>query len=153
MDMTTLSNEDLFRLWSGALGELRRRGITRTADSPVGGYGELLVAQRLGLQLAGLAAAAYDAIAVADGTRYQIKARRVKPGAKSPQLSAIRNLHQDGFDYLVVVLFEEDLSVRGMWKLPIEAVREHATYRKHVNAHILFASDAVLADPRVERLA
>jgi hypothetical protein len=153
MDMTTLSNEDVFRLWAGALSELRRRGLTRTADSPVGGYGELLVAQRLGLELAGNAVAAFDAIDKTDGSRYQIKSRRVKPGAKSPQLSAIRNLHHEGFDYLVVVVFEEDLAVRGMWKLPIEVVREHATYRKHVNAHILYARDAVLADPRVERLA
>ena len=153
MDMTTLSNEDLFRLWADALSELRRRGLTRTADSPVGGYGELLVAQRLGLDLAGNSAASYDAIDRATDKRYQIKARRVKPGAKSPQLSAIRNLDRGGFDYLVVVVFEEDLAVRGMWKLPIDVVREHAAYRKHVNAHILYARDAVLADPRVERLA
>jgi hypothetical protein len=153
MDLTSLTNAELFELWADALKELRRRGISRSANSPVADYGELVAAQRLGLELAGNSAAAYDAVNPIDGTRYQVKARRMKLGEKGPQLSAIRNLDQGGFDYLVVVLFEEDLVLRGMWKLPIEVVREHAVYRSHVNAHILHARDAVLTDQRVEQLA
>jgi hypothetical protein len=141
-----------FVLNAGALTELRRRRISRTADSPVGGYGDLLVAQRLGLRLVGTAAA-HDAVDDTECTIYQIKLQRVKPGAKSPQLSAIRNLDRGGFDYLVVVVFEEDLTVRGTWKLCIAVVHEHAAYRQHVNARVLYARDAVLADPTVERLA
>ena len=49
MDMTTLTNEEVFGLWADALKELRRRGVTRSANSPVADYGELLVAQRLSL--------------------------------------------------------------------------------------------------------
>src|SRR5215212_1820024 len=115
MDMTTLTNEEVFGLWADALKELRRRGVTRSANSPVADYGELLAAKRLGLELAGNSSAAYDAINPVDGTRYQIKARRMEVGEKGPQLSAIRNLDQGGFDYPIVVMFEEDLVVSSMW--------------------------------------
>lgn len=152
MDLGELSDEEILRLWSETMEELRRRGVIRTANNPIGDYAEALAAKRLGLELAHGSTAAYDALDK-DGIRYQIKARRLIGRTPSRQLSALRNLAQDGFDFLIVVLFDEDFTLRGMWRLPIDLVREHATYRKHVNAHILIARDFVLDDPRAARLA
>ena len=67
-------------------------------------------------------------------------------------LSAIRNLDEGGFDHLVIVLFDEDFGLKEIWRLPIDLVREHAVYRRHVNAHILQARGSVLSDPRAEQL-
>lgn len=151
MDMTSLADQEVFRLWAASMRELTRRELIRSANNPTGDYGEVLVARRLGLQLVGSSTAAYDAVAP-DGTRYQIKARRLQNAKTSRQLGAIRNLDQGGFDHLVVVLFDGDFGLTEMWRLPIDLVREHAVYRKHVNAHILHARGPVLADARAERL-
>lgn len=152
MEFSGVPDEEVFGVWLAAMEELRLRGLVRTANNPVGDYAEALVAQRLGLELAGGSTAAYDA-RDRDGVRYQIKSRRLTSANLSRQLGALRNLDQDGFDYLIVVLFDEDFTLNGIWRLPISLVRERATYRKHVHAHVLIARDSVLNDPRAERLA
>jgi hypothetical protein len=132
--------------------ELRRRGLIRTGNNPVADYAEWLVAQCLSLQLAKNSKAGYDAMA-ADGTRYQVKARRLAGGSGDRQLGVIRNIQQRGFDYLIVVLFDPNLAVQEMWQLPYDLVYEKAQYNRHQNGHVLFARDSVLADPRAERLS
>jgi hypothetical protein len=68
-------------------------------------------------------------------------------------LSFIRDLEGQAFDYLIVVLFNEDMSLHGMWKLPHGIIAKYARWSAHANAHILVASPRVLADPAVEQLA
>ena len=87
MSMTDLTNEEVLRLWATVMGELRRRRVIRSANNPVADYAETLVAERLGLQLVGNSTASYDAVAQ-DGTRYQIKARRLHDETSSRQLRA-----------------------------------------------------------------
>ena len=132
--------------------ELQRRGILRSDNTPTGDYAEWIVSQALGLSLEGNSKAGYDAIG-SDGTRYQIKARRLVTTKTSRQLSAIRNLDQDPFDYLIIVLFGPAFEVLECWQVPIDVVREHAIWTKHVNGHRLHARGAVLSDPRVTRLS
>ncbi len=84
--------------------------------------------------------------------KYQIKARRLASPATSRQLSTIRNLDQEGFDHLIVVLFGPRFEVTGCWQIPISVVHRYATYQKHVNGHILHATEAVLADAEIFRL-
>ena len=151
MDLTQLSDAKLLALWADVMTELKSRDVIRSANNPVADYAERLVADQLGLTLAPPSTPGYDATGPDDKPRYQIKARRGVSGPKR-QLGAIRNLDQGGFDYLVVVLFDGAFGVDGMWRFPIDLVRDHAVYRKHVNAHILRLTSDVLNDPRAERL-
>lgn len=149
--LTELSDREVLALWAETMTELQRRGILRSDNTPTGDYAEWLVSQSLGLSLENNAKAGYDAVST-DGTRYQIKARRLATAKTSRQLSFIRNLDQDPFDFLIVVLFGPAFDVLECWQVPIEVVREHATYVAHVNGHRLHARGAVLSDPQVKRL-
>lgn len=151
-EFSRLSDEDLLGLWGRLMAELRVRRIVRSSNSPIADFAETLVAKLLNLNVVANSTASYDAIS-ADGKRYQIKARRVTKANQSRQLSAIRNLGKSGFDFLVVVVFDESgFKPVEIWRFPIELVREHAKYRAHVNAHILHVRGAILVDPRAERL-
>lgn len=147
-----MSDREILALWAGTMTELQRRGILRSDNSPTGDYAEWIVSKALGLSLEGNSTAGYDAVGP-DGTRYQIKARRLMTAKTSRQLSAIRNLDKDPFDYLVIVLFGPTFDVLECWQVPIEVVREYAGENLYVNAHRLHASGAVLKDPRTIRLA
>lgn len=152
IDAASLSDDALFAGWALLIREMRRRDLTRSGSNPVGDYAELLVARRLGLRLAQKSAEGYDAVAD-DGARYQIKARRQLGGIGDKELGAVKNIDQQDFDYLVAVLFDEDLGVAAMWRFPFELVREKAIYKKQVNGHVLYMRPSVLDDPRAERLA
>lgn len=145
MNLKELDDRALVVLWADAMRELRQRGLVRSANL-VGDYGERLAAERLGLTLVGKGARGHDATADA-GTRYQIKARRLTPENRSRRLG-ISNLD---FDVLVIVLFDEQMNLLGMWKLDRATVTRYA--RPRDGAHVLVASPSVLADPAVEQVA
>jgi len=147
-ELTTL---DLLQAHANAIAELRRRGVLRTKNNPVGDYAEWLVSNSLGLTLEGNFAAGYDATD-AKGVRYQIKARRVTPDNKSRQLSAIRNLESADFDVLIGVLFDASFNVTAAYRVPHAVVGQYAKYRSHTNAHILYLQGSLLADPEVADL-
>lgn len=149
--LTELSDREVLALWAGTMIELQRRGILRSDNTPTGDYAEWIVSQALGLSLESNSRAGYDAIGL-DGTRYQIKARRLVTAKTSRQLSALRNLDQDPFDFLIIVLFGPSFDVLECWQVPVNVVREHAVWTKHVNGHRLHARGAVLSDPRTIRL-
>jgi hypothetical protein len=147
----TLTVRELLQLYVDILDELRKRAIVRTANSPIGDYTEWLVAQRLNLTLSGNSTAGYDAIDTV-GTRYQIKARRVHLANQSRQLSPIRNLDGQKFDYLIAVIFNSDFSIQQAAKIPHAVIAEYASYRSHVNGYILHLRGAILKDSRVKDL-
>lgn len=151
MDLGVLSDEELFAHWAQVMRALRVRGLVRSSNNPIADYAERLVATRLNLSLAGRSAAGYDAVD-GDGVRYQIKARRVTPENSSRQMSALRSLDADPFDYLIAVLFTESLQLVGMWRMSLETVRRHSTYVPHTNSHRLVLGPRVLMDPAVEQL-
>jgi len=122
--------------------ELRRRELIRSSNNPVADYAEALVARGLGLSLGHRSVKGFDA-RDASGRRYEIKARRMTPENPSRQLSVIRNLDIDQFDFLVGVVFAEDFSVLRAAMVPRELVRAHASYKKHVNGWILHLRDAI----------
>jgi hypothetical protein len=130
---------------------LRRRDIIRSDNTPTGDYAEWLVATRLGLVLEHNAKSGFDAKG-SDGIKYQIKARRLATAKTSRQLSPIRNLDHNPFDFLIVLLFGPAFDVLECWQIPLEVVRKHAKYNKHVNGHILHARGAVLEDERTVKL-
>lgn len=131
------------------LDELRTRGVIRTANSPIGDYAEWLVSKQLGLLLVTNSTSGYDAVD-SIGTKYQIKSRRITPRNKSTQLSAIRNLMSRDFDYLIVVVFNSQIEVEKVVKIPHEIINKYAKYRNHVNAHILYLRENIINDPLTE---
>ncbi|MBN1459955.1 MAG: hypothetical protein JXA57_10480 [Armatimonadetes bacterium] len=142
MNLKALTSAQLLGLHSDVLAELRSRGVVRSSNSPVADYAELLVCRALKLQQASPSEKGFDAVA-ADGTRYEVKARRYSPTSHPSHFSAIRGLKQGHFDFLVCVLFEADFSVRQAVVLPIALVTQIAVFRKHVNGHLVTISGAV----------
>jgi hypothetical protein len=152
MNLTELGDRQLIVLWADVMAELNVRGLIRSANNPVADYAERVVAERLGLTLAGQSAPGYDATDAA-GLRYQIKGRRHTRMRPSRQLGAIRNLDRQEFDYLIAVFFDRTMNLAEMWKLPHEAVVRHATYVPHTNSYRLVMNAAAVVDPVVEQLS
>lgn len=143
--LSDLSASQLLRLQAELSAELRRRGICRSSNNPVADYAEGIVAKALNLQLASGSTTGFDAVD-SEGRRYEIKARRETSSAAATMLSAIRGLEKRHFDFLVVVLFNEDYSVRKAIRLRYETVRRLARFRKHVNGHIIMIRDLWTAE-------
>jgi hypothetical protein len=135
MDFTALTETELLQTHARVIDELLRRGVVRTGNNPIGDYTEWLVCDRLGLVLQPNSRASYDGLDQ-DGIRYQIKGRRSKRTTGNVQLSVIRNLEQNAFDYLIAVVFNPDYTIRFAAKIPRAVVAEFAAYRKHVNGHV-----------------
>ena len=135
MDLKSLKESELLQIHAGVIEELRRRGVVRTGNNPIGDYTEWLVCDRLGLSIQPNSRASYDGID-SDGVRYQIKGRRMTGPGGNVQLSVIRNLGDKGFDFLIAVVFNMDYTIRFAAKIPHATVSEIAAYRQHVNGHV-----------------
>ncbi|MCD4674236.1 MAG: hypothetical protein K8R77_16350 [Anaerolineaceae bacterium] len=105
----------------------------------------------MGLTLEANSKTGFDAVDSA-GVKFQIKSRRLTKRNSSTQLSAIRNLDEHDFDYLIAVLFDEMFEVGLVVQLPYEIIGKYARFSKHVNAHLLRLKGDVLKDPLVEYL-
>ena len=150
-DFSKHSEKEMLRFYASVIDELKRRKIVRTRNNPVGDYTEWLVSKTLGFELANNSVSGYDATD-ADGTRFQIKGRQVTPDNRSPQLSDIRKLDAKHFDYLIAVIFDGDFNVIEAVQIPHEIVGKYASYKKHVNAHILHVREDILTDPHVRTI-
>ncbi len=62
MQLDNLRILDLLTLHGGVMGELRRRGVLRSSNGPVGDYGELLCATAFGWSLQENSASGFDAV-------------------------------------------------------------------------------------------
>lgn len=143
MDLDKLTDRQLLELHCRLMAKLRQRGVVRSSNNPVADYTESLVAKVLDTKLESNSKAGYDAVS-ADGTRYQIKGRRLTLENSGTQLSAIRNLDTNPFDYLAAVVFDKDLSVCYAALIPLSVVQGLGRYRAHTNAHTLSFRRAVL---------
>ena len=120
------STRQLLAQYASLLETLRSRGVLRSANNPVADYTERLVAVGLGLKLVANSTAGYDALDPATGEKYEIKGRRISHrnvASMNPQVSAIRNLDAQHFDFLVGVVFNEDFSVERAVKIPSRSSR------------------------------
>lgn len=142
---------ELLQLFAGIQRELRARGVSRTANNPVADYAEYLVAEALGLQRAPNSEKGFDAVAP-DGTRYEIKSRRLGSNSKPTRFSAIRKLEEYHFDYVVAILFNEDFGVSRAVSLPHSAVTRLAFWQEHVNGWILPVHDTLWLDSEARDL-
>jgi len=152
VELSKLTEIELLKLHATVIEELKARKVVRTKNNPVGDYTEWLVAKTLNLELANNSALGYDGIDK-KGVKYQIKGRRITPENKSRQLSAIRKLKEKDFDFLVGVIFNQDYQILDAVIIPHEVVEEYASYREHVNAHILHLQGDILEDSRVRDIS
>lgn len=140
MDLKPLTISELLQAHSGILEELRGRGILRSANNPTGDYAEWLFCRAFGWEQAANSVKGYDATD-AEGTRFQIKGRRLHQHNTSRQLSAIRDLA--GFDVLAGVLFGAEFGVARAALIPSSVVRDRSTFTKHTNSHRFLLRDDI----------
>lgn len=143
-----LAVRELLQLHGSILSELKKRNVVRTMNNPVGDYAEWLISSMLGFELQNNSNVGYDAVSP-DGLRYQIKARRVTEKNRSRQLGVIRNLEVKPFDRLIALIFREDYSLDCCADIPHDVVTEYATYRPHVNGHVMHLRGKILQDERI----
>ena len=142
IDIARVTAAQLLALHASVAEELRRRGITRSSNNPTGDLAEYLFCKAFPWTQAGNSNAHLDAVGP-DGTRYQIKGRRMTRHNKSRQLSAIRNLDGSHFDVLAGVLFNEDYSVLRAALVPRSVVVDRAKFVEHTNSHKFLLRDDV----------
>jgi hypothetical protein len=148
-DPDALTDRELLVLYGRILDTLRARGTTRSANNPVADYAEGLCAKALHLKLADKSATGYDG-ADPDGHKIEVKARRLTKENGSRQLSAIRGIGNQHFDFLAGVLFNADFSVMKGALIPYAAVKEHGKHNEHSNSHRFLLRDSVWSLPGVK---
>jgi hypothetical protein len=148
IDPDALTDRELLVLYGRVLDTLRARGTTRSANNPVADYAEGLCAKALNLTLAPKSATGYDGTD-ASGHKIEVKARRITKENGSRQLSAIRGIGNQHFDYLAGVLFNADFSVMKGCLIPYEVVKKHGTNNEHTNSHRFLLRDSVWSLPGV----
>jgi hypothetical protein len=143
LDLTGASVGELGRLYRSILAELRRRGVIRTGNAPVGDYAEWLVARASGGTLAPNTSQSSWDVEAPDGEHLQVKSRFVTdPGNTGErQLSPFRSWD---FDAAVIVLFDDDFAVWRAAKLPQSAIEADSAYVGHVNGYRVIARDPLL---------
>jgi hypothetical protein len=146
-----LSDDEVPQVWARSMQELRDRGLVRSANNPVSDIAERLASEYLGLELAPKSAQGYDAVAP-DGTRYQVKSRRLTPQNMSRRMGVIRKLELVEFDFAVAMIFDEFLTLVEMWKIPHAAVVDHSRWVETLNGHVFYCQPPITSDARVERL-
>jgi hypothetical protein len=150
MNIADLSAPQLLVLHTQIGDELRKRGILRSANNPTGDLSGYLFCKAFGWNQAGNSHANVDAIG-ADGTRYQIKGRRVTRFNNSRQLSAIRDLKGGHFDFIAGVLFNEDYTVMRAALIPHSVALERAKFVERTNSHRFLLQDGCLERSRRAR--
>jgi hypothetical protein len=149
MDLSGINPAALLALHAQVADELRVRGITRSSNNPTGDLAEYLFCKAFGWEQAGNSHANIDAVA-ADGTRYQVKGRRITRFNNSRQLSAIRDLKGGHFDFIAGILFNEDYSVMRAALIPHCVALARAKFVERTNSHRFLLQDDVWSAPGVQ---
>jgi hypothetical protein len=142
-----LPTRDLLRQWGEIMRELRRRGIVRTANNPIGDIAEELVAIHYKGCRGSFNQLGWD---VDTGTeKLQVKSLRKSPVRKRENLSPIRS---EDSDAVVVVVFTEEMRIDSAWHIPRAVVEDRFPHNKHVNGRIIRLSDALKHNPSVTQV-
>ncbi|WP_324733724.1 DUF6998 domain-containing protein [Pseudomonas paeninsulae] len=109
----------------------------------VGEYAEYLAHRHYGGRLLRASESSAD-IEADDGTKYQVKARKIK-GTTATQLNVIRSWN---FDYLVVILFEADGKIFKALEVPVAVAKKYGADNQHQNGKVITTSRKFLLDPQ-----
>jgi hypothetical protein len=138
----SLGTAALMRLHRASLFELYRRGVVRTLNAPQGDWAELLVVTAYGGFLAPNSVKSYDVLA-ADGRRLQVKSRAIDHERVGSDITS--PFRSFDFDAAVIVLLDPiHLGVGRAAELSVDLVRQHASYRKHVNGYVLLPTPGLM---------
>jgi hypothetical protein len=140
--LSDYSEAELLELYADVLDELQLRGVTHSTNNPVANYSEKLAKETLDLKLMPESTKGYDAVDL-EGKRYEIKGRRPTSKNASRQLSMLRGLDKQHFDYLVGIIFRENFEVHKGCIIPHRVVLEKSRYTNHANAWIFILNDDV----------
>ncbi len=146
-----LTSSELLVMFSRIMDELKLRGVVRSFNNPVADYCESLVAFALQLRLERNSHQGYDAVDSA-GMRYQIKGRLIRNSDSLHQLSVIRSLEAQEFDFLVAVLFDPNFSVIEAYKIPHSLVAKYSRFSEHQHGNILRIKGKIVEDRGVEKI-
>lgn len=122
------------------LEELQDRDALRSANNPTVDVAEYLFCAAFGWSQESDSEKAFD-LTDDNGTRFQIKGRRVHRRNSSRQLSAIRDLQE--FDILAGVPFDNEYQITRAALITATVVSDHSTYTEHTNSHRFLLRDAV----------
>ena len=130
----------LLGTYDSILEELRRRGLVRTNNAPVGDLAEYAASIVYGGVLAPNSEKAYD-LTASDGRLIQVKVRNLRPGSSpSAVFSVIRSF---GFDACIFVLINSvNHRVQGAYEWSIAEVQEFGVHRAHTNGVTIRVSQA-----------
>lgn len=109
----------------------------------VGEYAEYLAHKYYGGKLLKVSGASAD-IESPEGKLYQVKSRKIK-GTSSTQLNVIRSW---SFDFLVVILFNANGSIKQALEVPVEVAKEYGRINTHQNGCVITTSQEFLNDKR-----
>ncbi|MHA6333293.1 hypothetical protein ACXYL9_06370 [Qipengyuania sp. CAU 1752] len=150
MNFAGLSSSALLGYHADIGDELSKRGITRSANNPAGDYAEYLFCKAFEWEQAAHSEKSFDAIDPASNKRYQIKSRRIYARNTSRQLSALRGLDTDCFDYLAGILFTRNFGILRAAIIPHHLVLKNSTYGEHTNSWRFFLRDGLWDEPGVD---
>jgi hypothetical protein len=146
-NLKTMDERALLHLYADLMNELRDRELIRSSNNPVADYAEKIAVEILNLERVGKQEKGYDAIS--GHIKYQIKGRRITRHNKSRQLGVIRNLDDKLFDFVVAVIFNEDFSVKEIWKIPYRFIKDNSSYSEIQHGHIFIANSDLLSGSKV----
>lgn len=128
-----MSVRDLLKHSAGVLIELRRRGVVRTDNAPLGDVAERIVSEAFGGVLSANSGKSYDLLD-SRSRRVQVKARSIennKPGAAL--FSIFRSFD---FDVAVFLVFDRaSAEIIHAVEVEVEAVQELVTFRPRLNGY------------------
>jgi hypothetical protein len=130
-DPRLLNVGEILHVYSVLLSELRRRGLVRTNNAPIGDLAEYACAALYEGELAPNSEKSFDVLA-ADGRRVQVKVRNIREDTRaSASFSSIRSTD---FDVCVFVLADAlTNSVEAAYEWTAAEVRAHGRFTPHTN--------------------
>lgn len=147
-DLRVMGVSGLMLTYSTILHLLRCHGIVRCLNNPVGGVTEWLVSTKLNLKLNPNSTKGFDAEDL-NGARYQIKGRWLATSPSSKRFSELLNLNAKPFDYMVIVIFDEDFQVDFAAQIPISFILEHGKPVKSANSYRFSFTRKMLSAPSI----
>lgn len=129
VDMSALQARELLALESEMLAELRRRGLVRTNNKPLGDIAESVVLKARGGILEPNSTKSHD-VTDAHGARIQVKAMGARAAGRSAKFSAFRSFD---FDSVVFLAFDpHDFSIAEAWEVSGAAIAQSVKYVAHI---------------------
>jgi len=68
-------------------------------------------------------------------------------------VGVIRNLQGSDFDILIAVVFDPAWQVQAAAKIPHDVISKVASFRNHVNGHVMHLRSSIFNHPTVEDIA